>query len=78
MLEDVNSVKAKPATTEKTKKDAKNKRYFKEKIRASKVFGTFKLNWLICFNIIGIIREDLSFELILNGIKIDVHIAFIC
>jgi hypothetical protein len=42
------------------------------------VFGTFKLNWLICFNILGIIREDLSFELILNGIKIDVHIAFIC
>lgn len=44
MLEDVNSVKAKPATSEPHKKDGKNKRYFKEKIRASKVFGTFKLN----------------------------------
>jgi hypothetical protein len=44
MLEDVNAIKAKPATTEPPKKDAKNKRYFKEKIRASKVFGTFKLN----------------------------------
>ena len=44
MLEDVNSVKAKPATTEPPKKETKNKRYFKEKIRASRVFGTFKLN----------------------------------
>ena len=76
MLEDVNSVKAKPATSEPHKKDGKNKRYFKEKIRASKVFGTFKLNWLICFDILWIVREDLSFELILNGIIIDVPIAF--
>jgi hypothetical protein len=43
MLEDVNSIKVKPAANP-PKKDAKNKRYFKEKIRASKVFGTFKLS----------------------------------
>lgn len=45
MLEDVNAIKAKsPATPQPAKKEVKNKRYFKEKIRASKVFGTFKIN----------------------------------
>lgn len=46
MLEDVNAIKVKPSATPQPtpKKDQKNKRYFKEKIRASKVFGTFKLN----------------------------------
>lgn len=47
MLEDVNNVKAKTAESSVTKSKAdvkKSKRYFKEKIRASKVFGAFKLN----------------------------------
>jgi hypothetical protein len=46
MLEDVNAIKAKPtASPQQTpKKEQKTKRYFKEKIRASKVFGAFKLN----------------------------------
>lgn len=46
MLEDVNAIKAKTTSTpqQTPKKDKTNKRYFKEKIRASKVFGTFKLN----------------------------------
>ena len=43
MLEDVNSIKNK-SVAEPPEKDIKNKRYFKEKIRASKVFGTFKLS----------------------------------
>lgn len=48
MLEDVNNVKAKTVESSivnKSKADVKkSKRYFKEKIRASKVFGAFKLN----------------------------------
>ena len=43
MLEDVNSIKN-TSMAEPPKKDVKNQRYFKEKIRASKVFGTLKLS----------------------------------
>jgi hypothetical protein len=48
MLEDINTIKTNksPANGQNAnKREAKkSKRYFKEKIRASKVFGSFKLN----------------------------------